>query len=97
MKEYKYVKEWTKKKEKIKYYLILIFISMIIIFTFLGVVKNSISNVITYICTFILIGLVICLFVLSVYVRTCPKCGYYFGRYGYAPKNCPRCGIRIEE
>jgi len=91
------VKEWTKKKTKIKHCFILIFIMMIIIFAFLGLVKNSVPKVITYICMFILIGLVMCLFVLSVFIRTCPKCGYYFGRFGYAPKNCPRCGIRIEE
>lgn len=97
MKEYKYLKEWTKKKKKITYCCIVISIIILIIVLSLLIFENVISKTTLQIGMSIVLILSIVLIVLFVYIRTCPKCGYYFGRHGYSPKNCPRCGIRLEE
>ncbi|MBP1925222.1 glucan phosphoethanolaminetransferase (alkaline phosphatase superfamily) [Sedimentibacter acidaminivorans] len=97
MKEYKYLKEWTKKKKKIIYYCVVISILILLIAFSLLILEDVISKVTLRIGMSIILILSIVLIVLFVLIRTCPKCGYYFGRHGYAPKNCPRCGIRLEE
>ncbi len=97
MKEYKYLKEWTKKKKKITYYCIVISIIILLVALSLLIFENVISKVTLRIGMSIILILSIALMVLFVLIRTCPKCGFYFGRHGYAPKNCPRCGIRLEE
>lgn len=97
MKEYKYLKEWTKKKKKITYCCVVISIIILIIVLSLLIFENIISKITLQIGMSIVLILSIVLMVLFVFIRTCPKCGYYFGRHGYAPKNCPRCGIRLEE
>nr|WP_312577875.1 hypothetical protein [Sedimentibacter sp.] len=97
MKEYKYLKEWTKKKEKITYYCGAIFIIIIALLLLLLLFESVISKTTLRIGMIIVLILSIALMALFVLIRTCPKCGYYFGRHGHAPKNCPRCGIRLEE
>ena len=39
---------------------------------------------------------IIALPLINLFLRTCPNCGHYFGRYEMFPNKCPKCNMKLK-
>ncbi|MBF8983893.1 hypothetical protein IZY60_10115 [Lutibacter sp. B2] len=44
----------------------------------------------------IMLVLILIIPVITVFLRRCPNCGHFFGRYNIAPTYCSKCGIKLK-
>lgn len=44
----------------------------------------------------IILVLVLIIPIIIAFLRRCPNCGYFFGRYNIAPTYCLKCGIKLK-